>query len=94
MYCDLEGKGSGVVSKRPFKMEAVITCVKNADFLAHTLPLNKPHFDRIVIVTAPEDEDTKRICDYWGVKYHATDSFQARWKQFYKGKGSTRAWTS
>lgn len=67
------------------KIEAVITCVKHADFLAHTLPINKPIFDRIIIATSPEDKATQRVCDYWGVRYHATDAFQERWGHFCKG---------
>lgn len=89
MYCDLEGKGSGVVSKdsTEFRLECVITSVGHADILAHTLPMNRHHFDKLIIVTAPEDKDTVRVCDYYGVKYHATDSFQSRWGHFCKGKG-------
>ncbi len=67
------------------KIECVITSVDHSDFLAHTLPMNKPLFDRIIVATAPEDKDTQRICDYWGVRYHATDCFQARWGHFCKG---------
>lgn len=69
------------------KIECVVTCVGYGDFLAHTLPMNKPHFDSMLIVTSPEDTKTKRVCDYWGVPYHSTDSFQSRWGQFFKGKG-------
>jgi glycosyl transferase family 2 len=69
------------------KIEAVITCVNHADFLAHTLMMNKSHFDKIIVVTSPEDKDTPRICEYWRVPYHVTDAFQSRWGQFAKGKG-------
>jgi hypothetical protein len=69
------------------KLEAVITCVNHADFLAHTLPHNKPHFDKLIVVTAPEDRQTQKVCDYWGVKYHATDAFNSRWGDFKKGCG-------
>lgn len=75
------------MTKKPFKLECVITAVKHSDILAHTLPLNRHHFDNLIIVTAPEDEETVRLCDYWGVKYHATDCFQSRWKHFCKGSG-------
>lgn len=75
----------------PIKIEAVITCVKHSDFLAHTLPMNKPLFDRIIVVTSPEDKATQRICDYWGVRYHATDAFQERWGHFCKGSAINEA---
>jgi hypothetical protein len=40
-----------------------------------------------MVVTAPEDKATPRVCDYWRVPWHATDVFQSRWGQFCKGKG-------
>jgi hypothetical protein len=73
------------------KIEAVVTCVNHADFLAHTLPLNKPLFDSMIVATAPEDKETQRVCDYWGVRYHATDAFQARWGHFCKGAAINEA---
>jgi hypothetical protein len=69
------------------KLEGVTTCVGNADFLAATLPLNLRHFDTLIVVTAPEDKETQRVCDFHGVKYYATDEFQSRWGHFCKGKG-------
>ena len=69
------------------KIEAVTTCVNCADFLAHTLPLNKDLFDKFVVVTAPEDKATKRVCDHYGVKYKLTDAFRSRWGEFKKGAG-------
>jgi hypothetical protein len=69
------------------KIEAIITSVGYADLLAHTLPLTKWLFDRIIVVTGPEDKDTPRVCDYWRVPWHATDAFQSRWGKFCKGAG-------
>jgi hypothetical protein len=69
------------------KIECVITCVGHADILAHTLPMNKSQFDKIIIVTAPEDKDTPKLCEYWRVPYHVTDAFQSRWGCFCKGIG-------
>ncbi|HEY3740673.1 MAG TPA: hypothetical protein VGL53_12555, partial [Bryobacteraceae bacterium] len=67
------------------KIECISTCVGYGDILAHTLPRNKPHFDRMLIITAPEDKQTRKVCDYYRVPYHATDSFKTRWGQFAKG---------
>jgi hypothetical protein len=72
---------------KKMKIECVITCVGYGDILVHTLPMNQRHFDKIIVVTSPEDARTKKVCDYWGVKYHATDIFQSRWGQFFKGRG-------
>lgn len=67
------------------KIEAVTTCVGYGDILAHTLPRNLGHFDSILVLTAPEDKQTQKVCDYYGVKYHATDAFGTRWGNFSKG---------
>lgn len=70
-----------------FFIECVITCVDNADFLAHTLPNNYHLFDHFLVVTAPEDKPTKRVCDNYGVRYVETDVFRSRWGEFCKGAG-------
>ena len=70
-----------------FKIEAVVTCVGNADFLAATLPWNIRQVDTLLVITAPEDKETQRICDFHCVKYYVTDEFQSRWGHFCKGKG-------
>jgi hypothetical protein len=67
------------------KIECITTCVGYADILAHTLPRNKEHFDSLLVVTAPEDKQTRKVCDYYRVPHHATDSFKSRWGQFAKG---------
>lgn len=69
------------------RIQAVITCVGFADFLAETLPHNRALFDRTVVVTAPEDKQTRRVCEYWHVECIATDVFESRWDRFNKGKG-------
>ena len=68
-------------------LEAVVTCVNHADFLAHTLPMNVGHMDKMVVVTAPEDKDTQRVARYWGVSCVLTDQFRTRWGDFRKGAG-------
>ena|ERR1700761_3371369 len=73
------------IGSSDFFLEGVITCVNNADFLAHTLPNNRTLFDKLIVATAPEDKDTQRICRYWNVECYQTDSFRTRWGQFCKG---------
>jgi len=67
------------------KIEAVVTCVDYADFLAETMPHNRSLFDKLVVVTAPEDQATQRICEYWHVDCVRTDEFRTRWGEFRKG---------
>jgi hypothetical protein len=68
-------------------IEAVVTCVNYGDFLAETLPHNRTVFDKLVVVTAPEDKETRRVCEYWNVECVLSDAFETRWGQFNKGKG-------
>lgn len=49
------------------KLEAVIVCHNYSDFLAHTLPENLPHFDRLVVVTHPSDFKTLDVCSRFSV---------------------------
>lgn len=68
-------------------LEAVTTCVDYADFLAATLPHNRPLFDRYVVVTSPEDSATLQVCDYFDVEVVKTDAFGSRWGDWHKGRG-------
>ena len=73
-------------------IEGVITCVNYADFLTVTLPTNRYQFDRVVVVTAPEDVATQRVCEFNHVQCVLTDAFNSRWGEFCKGaSASTRA---
>lgn len=69
------------------KIEAVTVSVDYADFLAESLPLNKPLFDRIVVVTTPEDHATQRICEYHHVECVTTRAFATHKGQFRKAAG-------
>ncbi len=69
------------------KLECVITCVNFSDMLAESLPHNRNLFDKTVVVTAPEDKETRKICEYWNVQCIPSDVFETRWNKFNKGKG-------
>lgn len=76
-----------VVTPKPFKIECVIVCDKYHDFLGKTLSQNKHQFDRVVVVTSPEDKETRKICEYHHVECIPTDSLRSRWGEFCKGCG-------
>lgn len=68
-------------------LEGVIICVGYADFLSHTLPLNKSQFNNLVVVTDTKDKDTKSLCEYYNVRCVQTDVFYENGDKFNKGKG-------
>jgi hypothetical protein len=72
---------------RPMRLEAVQTCVGYADFLAALLPRNKHLFDKIVVVTTPDDLDTRRLCEYLHVECVQTNAFHRDGAAFAKGDG-------
>ncbi len=84
--CDGAGNPPHVPDPQ-FRIEAVVVCDRYADFLRVTLPCNKHLFDRIVVVTSPEDRDTRRICEFHHVQCIPTDALNSRWNKFCKGAG-------
>lgn len=69
------------------KIEAVVVCVNYSDFLCHTLPRNKGHFDRLVVVTDSTDRKTRDICEHYDVQCVITDEFYRDEKAFDKAAG-------
>ena len=57
------------------KIEAVVVCIDYSDFLKITLPNNKQHFDRIVVVTDTKDTETAKVCGFYNVHCIQTDVF-------------------
>jgi hypothetical protein len=66
-------------------LEGVIVCVNYSDFLAHTLPHNKSHFDNLIVVTDTKDKETKNLCEYYHVRCIQTDIFYENGDSFNKG---------
>lgn len=56
------------------KLECVVVCINYSDFLSHTLPYNKSHFDKIVVVTDTKDTMTKNVCEFWNITCVQTDA--------------------
>lgn len=67
-------------------LECVVVCVNYSDFLCWTLPFNKQHFDRMVVVTSSEDKKTQKLCEYWNVMCVVTDVCYENQETFNKGK--------
>jgi hypothetical protein len=73
--------------EQPFYLEAVIVCAFYSDFLRETLPHNKQMFDKVVVVTSPEDKATRKLCEFHHVECVVTDDLRTRWDEFCKGAG-------
>jgi hypothetical protein len=56
-------------------MNAILTCVNYAPELAITLPYNRHHFDRVLVVTAPQDDATCFTAIANDAEVHVTDAF-------------------
>ncbi|MGA7577845.1 MAG: hypothetical protein WBW52_06775 [Desulfobaccales bacterium] len=69
------------------KIEAVITCVQYGDYLAWTLAANKQHFNRMVVVTRPDDKLTQQLCAYYHVECYPTYDWHRDDDAFNKAKG-------
>ena len=72
------------------KIEAVSVCVNYADFLRQVAPFNRVHFDRWVIVTSPDDADTREACRRLNLECLVTEDFNRGSAPFNKGAGIER----
>jgi len=68
-------------------IEALSVCVNFHDVLAFTLPANKSHFDRMVVVSDTTDELTKNLCSHHHVELVQTDQFYHSDQAFAKARG-------
>lgn len=66
-------------------LEGIIVCVNYSDFLAHTLPHNKNHFNNLIVVTDTTDRRTKELCEFHHVRCLQTDIFYEGGNSFNKG---------
>jgi Glycosyl transferase family 2 len=58
------------------RIEAATVCVGYGDFLAATLPENLPLVDDLVVVTAPDDDETRAVCRKHSVHHVLSDEFK------------------
>jgi hypothetical protein len=71
-------------------LEAVTVCVNYADFLAETIPANRVHIDRWIIVTSPDDRATLNLCHNHNLEVIATRDFTRGGDLFNKGRAIER----
>ncbi len=73
-------------ARYPTKLEGLVVCVRYGDFLSWSLPRNMRFFDRFVVVTSPEDEQTQSIAKACGAVLVISERFREGGVVFNKGK--------
>jgi hypothetical protein len=68
------------------KLDGIIVSVDCADVLKYTLPWNRPHFDRLVVVTASHDKETQRLAQENDALLVISDECYANGDVFNKGR--------
>jgi len=72
------------------RIEAVTVCVGYGDFLAATLAENLPLLDDLVVITSPEDDETRAVCRRQNV-HHLLSEDHRRGGPFNKARLIQRA---
>jgi len=67
-------------------MNAILVSVDYADYLSLTLPYNRHHFERVVVVTSPDDPLTPQVARANWAEVYQTDAFYAGGARFNKWK--------
>lgn len=70
-------------------IEAVTVCVGYSGELAAVAIHNRPHFDRWIVVTRPEDEETRSVCRKFSIECVTTRDFDRK-PPFAKAMGIER----
>lgn len=66
-------------------IKSLVVCVEYDDFLSFTLPRNKHHFSKTLVVTSPHDQATIDLAAKEGVECFVTDAFYRHGADFNKG---------
>jgi hypothetical protein len=72
------------------RVEAVTVCVGYADFLAATAPENAPLLDNWIVITSPDDEETRMVCRKHNI-FHILSEDYKRGGPFNKARMINRA---
>lgn len=75
------------------RIHGLTTCVNYASELKGVLPYWMGHLSSLVVVTTPNDEDTKALCNIYsrGVMVHQTTAFYQERAHFNKGRAMEEA---
>lgn len=83
----IQAVGTEKSETNPIPGTVVQVCVDYADVLAHTLSINRPLFDRFIVVTVPDDIETREICRGYDVELVVTERFWSDGASFNKAAG-------
>lgn len=72
-------------------MRAILVSVDYGDILALTLPHNRHHFEEVMVVTTPQDEETQRVARHMKSRLHLTQTFYDDGALFNKWKALEEA---
>ncbi len=72
------------------RIEAITVCVGYGDFLAVTLPENQHLVDDLVVITSPDDDETREVCRKYSV-HHVLSEDHRRGGPFNKARLVNRA---
>jgi hypothetical protein len=68
------------------KLEAVTVSVGYGDFLAQTVPWNRSLFERWIVVTTPEDHETREVCRKFHLECLTSEESTRAGADFAKGR--------
>ena len=68
------------------RLEGVVVCVRYGDYLSWSLPGNRSLFDRLVVVTAPDDTLSQSIAGRYGATVVTSERFSDGGAVFNKGR--------
>lgn len=72
-------------------LRGLVVCVNYVDLLSRSLDLWHTGLDRLIVVTSPNDEATRLLCDRFNVETHITDIFYVNGAKFNKGAALSEA---
>lgn len=85
------GRAGPIANGTSTRISSLVVCVEYDDLLSITLPQNKTHFHRTMVVTSTADTKTQEVARREGCECYVTDAFYANQARFNKGLAIERA---